>query len=480
MPVAVPAQISDPSPTVAGSIRPATSTIAQALDDYLADLSVSSSPEYVRSTRIAITLAAKRMGVALVRDLTPEAVRGYLLAGRTAGRKPRTLKNYRDHLDRFGGWLVRQGLIAANPVGAVPRVRVPKSQARLIPTDDEVRRLILWLRPRKQQKDLWLRVLLHASVPIRYGTSGQLTREHCRLDGPAPRLEVPAAITKGRRDTIIPLPPEVAQALRDHINAGGCRPDGRIFRAVCKPQSFKALVKRAGLRQAEGDRTLSWHSLKHYASNRRMRLGWTREERRIANDHTTVRMTEEVYTDPEAARRFDPGLAAVLEKTARMPPLLSPVPTRAYGGGPIFSQKSGLEDSRGACVRAEGQYAGAAIPNGGSSVGYASPNHLGDVAAGPAAESPQVSQPAEAHAGPAATRRELGASGGKSGREDLNKAPGSAPASSATPSVGRPLPDCPAYADPGWDPDDEALLRALTAGALRKWSSAPNAGKGAA
>jgi integrase len=304
--------------------------LADALHDYVADMVAADNGDaYSKNTRLSIERACRAMKWVDVTDLTESSVREYLMSCKAKGLAAQTLRLYWDDLARFAEWCLKRGMfprrpdgtVASNPVRLVKKARKSRTRARLVPTDDEVRKLVESLRHRKQAKDRWAVYACASNQPLRWKVWKLLRPEWVHLDDPRPHIRVPGEfkepgskrsviVMKNRKERVEYLTPETVAILRMHkADFGWGR---RVFQSVPKCEMFTRDVVRARIRQRDDHgATFSFHSLKHYASNRRMRLGWSIEERRHANDHSTAGMTLDVYTDPDLIR--------VAEKTASMP-----------------------------------------------------------------------------------------------------------------------------------------------------------------
>ena len=305
-------------------------TLAELLRLWLARLEVSCAKEYLRTTRIAVTIALRTLGWTAPAEINEKSACEWLVGLRHAGKSPSTRRHYRDNLCRFVAWLHQAGILKTDPLAHVPRVKQTNRHPRLVPTDDEVRRLVVSLQGRKQFKDRWLVYLTAASTGLRRGSLRALRWAWVHETAQVPHILIPAEDMKSRREFVFYLAPELAAALWHHRRGAAGE---LVFQSVGKPSTFTADVRRAGLRlRDEAGRSFAMHSLRHYASNLRMRLGWTAQERALAADHRTLRMTTEVYTDPELAKIHSPEVLAVIEKTALFPRLLGSFPQNAIPG----------------------------------------------------------------------------------------------------------------------------------------------------
>lgn len=179
--------------------------------------------------------------------------------------------------------------------------------ARVVPSVEDVRALIRAVSGDWRKRDRWLVYLTAATTGLRWSQLKRLEWGMVRLDASPPHLDLPPELAKNGEPTIVWLTAELAGALRAHGRAeyrfvpnSGDVPPERVFRAVPKPTSFDRDLAKAGLAKAGGSgKTLSFHSLRHFASNRMAWVGFTTGERQRQNQHLTPSMTTQIYTDPE-------------------------------------------------------------------------------------------------------------------------------------------------------------------------------------
>lgn len=240
-------------------------------------------------------------------DVTAHSVRRWLMELSAKGLAPKTRNEARSALSGLVDYMVSDGLLPKNPISSVKRAKVIRTQARIVPTIEQVAQLILSTAQRKQQRDRWLVYLVLASTGIRIGTARQLEWQHVRLDGPDyPHLALPGTIQKNGKAAKVWLTQEAASWLAwarqeaQHAQQQA-RLDGvGMFLSVGKPENFTRDVAKAGLEKHNADgATFSAHSLRHFASNR---MAWASafsdKERAEQNAHETTAMTRTVYTDP--------------------------------------------------------------------------------------------------------------------------------------------------------------------------------------
>lgn len=265
------------------------------------------SDRHISSTKRTASKAARDMQWASVEDITAASVRELLTKLQADGRSPKTRNEYRSALSLLCTYAVDEGWMRENPIGRTPRAKLVKRRARRVPTIDEVRRLIEAAKRDWRKRDRWLVYLTAATTGLRWGQLKRLEWCHVRLDTDPPHLDLPADLCKNGEAAVVWLTAEVAAALAasrgveyQFVPNAGAAPPGMVFQAVPKPTSFNRDLEAAGLAKAgPGGATLSFHSLRHFSSNRMSWLGgFTTAERQRQNQHRTEAMTTGIYTDP--------------------------------------------------------------------------------------------------------------------------------------------------------------------------------------
>lgn len=290
-------------------------SIASALAQLEADmLQAERDPMHVDRTLAAVRDLCNARGWTSPAQIQAAGVTSWLAEmKRENGPKTRNLK--RSYISRFCTFCRRRGWIDTNPVGGVSAARVVRRRARIVPTEDQVAVLVRSVRGVKRKKDRWLVYLAAASTGARHRTLKMLEWSHVREDAEPPHLEIPGHLLKGREPAIVWLTRELATLLAVHRReAKGRR---RVFEAVPKWDHMLGDLARAGIPQKdESGATLTFHSFRHFASNRMAWSGgFTDQERASQNAHASVGMTKAVYTDPQAV-----GLG---KKIVALPPILS-------------------------------------------------------------------------------------------------------------------------------------------------------------
>jgi integrase len=290
-------------------------TIGLALQQLEEDmLQAEREPTHVERTLAAVRDVCSARGWTRPDEIDAAGVTAWLGSMRREnGPKTRNLK--RSYISRFCEFCRRRGWIASNPVAAVGTARVVRRRARIVPTEAQVAALVESVRGVRRKKDRWLVYLAAATTGLRHGTLKALEWSHVREQEDPPRLDIPGHLLKGREPAIVWLTQELTTLLAAHrAQAKGRK---RVFQAVPKWDHMLGDLARAGILQKdESGATLTFHSFRHFASNRMAWSGgFTDQERSRQNTHASVGMTRNVYTDPQAVE--------LGKKVFSLPPLSS-------------------------------------------------------------------------------------------------------------------------------------------------------------
>jgi len=180
--------------------------------------------------------------------------------GASARKSHRKLLNeYLVATRAFLKWAERLGYIAQNPLEKVELLRVQGRQkrARRAYTPEEIQGL---LTVAGRRLPIYLMAML---TGIRRGEIKQLRWADVELDGTAPKITVPAAISKNHYEDALPLHPDLVAALRRIKPAPG-KSDRLIFKACSADyKQFYADLKAAGIDwEDQGDGRLDFHSFR--------------------------------------------------------------------------------------------------------------------------------------------------------------------------------------------------------------------------
>jgi len=305
-------------------------------------------------------------------DISPEKVREALALLRDRPVRPgkedksqaagaRTRNKYLRAVKGFCRWMVREGRALQNPLACLDAanrktVDGDARHARRALTDDELRRLlaaalcgpeILGIPGAERA----LAYRLTAEAGLRTCELRALTRGCFRLDAPAPVLVLVPQDTKAGKGATLPLRPETAALLQEHLAAK--LPGALVFR-LPRPDGMidvlRADLEAAGIDYVDAARRFAdWHALRHtFISN----LAQAGVHPRVAQElarHSDINLTMRVYTHVPMERSA--------EAVAKLPDLDAPAAAEAVREGTNDAPIASLNAAR------EGQAKGQAKRN---------------------------------------------------------------------------------------------------------------------
>jgi integrase len=299
-------------------VRPEPRSLHDLLDAYIADLSTRATPAHCDNVRARLRWLIDDLGVAHVHELQPHTLLLHRAERLKAGCSVRTANLVTDRLRAMLTWAVRVGLIATNPVAALPRLpenEATKRYRRRALSDAEIEALLqaardddLRTRRRVSQLPLW-RALLETGA--RYGELVRVT--WADVDFERALLTLRATNTKSRRERSIPLLGVLVSELRalqpQHAAVLGrtLRPSDLVFRSpegcawprhsVNVTRMLHRLLEAAEIDRldAQGKR-VDVHALRHSFASRLARNGVPITFAQRLLGHSTVEMTARVYT----------------------------------------------------------------------------------------------------------------------------------------------------------------------------------------
>jgi site-specific recombinase XerC len=338
---------------------------------------------YIKGQRKELLNVAASNNWQRASDITVDSCRLWMHRLHTEGKKSKTVKNYRDTLSRFCDYLVKRGLLPSNPVLSLPVPKVVKSRARIVPTDDEVRRIILASLKEWRTLDLPYALELLAVSGLRASEAYWLQVDMVADDPAQNWLDLPAWLTKPKREERAYLSPSchanlrALKAERTAVVAAATakamkiadptkremamRRAKRLFRTGLKRGQVKTYARKAEppVPTELGGQTLSYHSFRHFAADRLGRLGFSMDEARWAMRHTPQGLTATVYNFSLHNK--------VAESFRRIPPLCRELAISHDSSGPLDLTKVGrLPDTCGAEAETDMQtaYPHNTTPNG--------------------------------------------------------------------------------------------------------------------
>jgi len=234
-----------------------------------------------------------------------DRIRAWLHDSRKSeGTSARTL-NYRAGAVRsFAAWLVREGLLARNPLLGLQRANERTDRRRLRrPLSDEQMAQVIHATSTSRDtygltgRDRAMLYLFAVLTGLRAKELALLTRIDLDLASVPAMLRVRATISKNRRDDRLPLNAKLVNELRIWIAGRGF---GRIWpgrwwdRAA---QMFKRDIEAVGIAYLDATgRFADFHALRHTFLTNLTRAGVHPRTAQMLARHSTIVLTMSVYT----------------------------------------------------------------------------------------------------------------------------------------------------------------------------------------
>jgi len=299
-------------------VRPEPRPLRDILDAYIADLATRATPTHCANVRARLRWLIDDLGVTHVHELQPHTLLLHRARILRSGSSVRTANLVTDRLRAMLTWAVRVGLVASNPLSALPRLPendATKRYRRRALSDGEIEALLqaardddLRTRRRVSQLPLW-RSLLETGA--RYGELVRVT--WADVDFERAVLTLRATNTKSRKERAIPLLPGMVAALRalqpEHVAVldRPLRPSDLVFlspegcawprHSVNVTRMLHRLLEAAEIDRIDAQgRKIDVHALRHAFASRLARNGVPITFAQRLLGHATVEMTARVYT----------------------------------------------------------------------------------------------------------------------------------------------------------------------------------------
>ncbi|HHV61218.1 MAG TPA: tyrosine-type recombinase/integrase [Firmicutes bacterium] len=129
---------------------------------------------------------------------------------------PATFNLRREYLKAFFSWCVREGIFPRNPFHDIPKKKDP-GKIRHLPED--VLQRLLSLPDRSTFSGLrdYALILLTLATGIRPGEALSILPADINLRGLS--ITIKSSVSKTRQEAVLPIPPQVAEAIRELLNA---------------------------------------------------------------------------------------------------------------------------------------------------------------------------------------------------------------------------------------------------------------------
>ena len=270
----------------------ATQPLTALLDDFLRELeSRGRTRNTLKKYRDTLRKLFARCQWQNIRDVTG---RSFCLWRNHSGLRGKTLNDLLVCATSFFEWLERQRMLTENPLKYVERVDTRgRQQFRRALTVAEIKTLLA-TAPH-------LRAVVYLTAiftGLRRNELNQLRWSHLHLDGPEPFVCVPAAITKNKKESTLPLRPEVVEGLRS-IRPPDAAPFQYVFhRRVPRVRTLQKDLSRAGIVFIdESGRRLDFHALRVTLGTLLATNGVPLVNAMHLMRHSDPKLTMKVYTD---------------------------------------------------------------------------------------------------------------------------------------------------------------------------------------
>jgi len=204
----------------------------------------------VKVVQARILIVIESCGFKAWTDVDAETIDNTLTDMVTAGDiAADTANGYIQAFKQFCSWMVREGRVGISPVARLQKFPIDENNTtrrrRALSTEEQrwlisstgeeperygmsghERRLIYWLT---------------LETGLRAGEPGKLTRASFALDDPDPKLIIRGADTKNKKPTQLPLRPDLAEALQDHLK--GRLPAAPAFPAMPPSYDTAAMLR---------------------------------------------------------------------------------------------------------------------------------------------------------------------------------------------------------------------------------------------
>lgn len=263
---------------------------------------------------------------ATVADLTAANINRFLetltSVGVRANGEPAsgaTKNRYRATVQGFCSWLVAQQQMVVSPYfirKAVKRYAEPRGERLPEFEPDEFTAYLEAIGDGSYQTLLWTHMETGADAGELHE---HLTVRQCRFakdkDGVSYLRFKRTKTGERAHEREIPITPDLAAALQEHIREHGLRGDDLVFGMLDYWKSYK--VHKAAAKSI-GRKQVSRKDLRHVAAIRWRRLGYDLEQIREWLDHTSIEQTR-VYAAFKSDDRFHAPMIAKLSQTYKAP-----------------------------------------------------------------------------------------------------------------------------------------------------------------
>ncbi len=262
---------------------------------------------HLQGRRAQLMGLLKDSQVTRLADVTPELLQHRLKALR-GSRSPRTCNDHRAAWVAFFNWCVKTSRIPENPLSIVPKMNehLDRKRERRALNDDEIHRLIHVTQDIDEQNEAqygprWtprsIIYLVAVLTGLRRGEIKKLTWGDVDLE--AYSITIRVGVGKAKREDVIPIHPQAAEALAS-LKSAQLKPTDHVFKTMPSFQTVQKDFGRAGItRKDEAGRIVDFHALRTtFGTNLAQQSVPPQHAQRLMR-HADYRTTQNHYTKLE-------------------------------------------------------------------------------------------------------------------------------------------------------------------------------------
>lgn len=277
----------------------ATGSLSHYINEYLSDCyGLSEGTQKLYATHLNRLL--ETVGDLPITEVDAKVLRGFMSGlRRRDGRKYSAA--YLDQVYRtlhtFFEWLVREHVLAVNPITQVRRVKVPKRKSPRLKLN-EVSQVIKAVKQTWHAERNLAMIYLMVGSGLRRGEVLNLRLSELDLENRAVR-----GFGKDKEEREIPVGEETVEALQAYLNVRPASSSDKVFLKEngepLEKDGIQSMMYR--LKAKTGLSKLCCHLLRHTFANHYIAGGGSLRKLQKILGHSSIHTTADIYTDPELA-----------------------------------------------------------------------------------------------------------------------------------------------------------------------------------
>ena len=265
--------------------------LAEHLEDYIADLITKGRVEqYTAATKAMILRLIKECKWLVPIDVRPDSFTSWRSK---LDRAPKTLNEYLNSVSGMMNWMVAQGRIVANPLKNVQLIYVRgKQQKRCSFTPEQFAKLL------SVSGDRGINYQMAAYTGLRVSELSNLVRADLHLDVDVPFVKARSYTTKNKQDAVIPLHPQLAEALIAHCG-DDMKPTAKVLDLTTHAERplYRDMEAADIPRMDELGRKRDFHSFRGTFATALVANGTYQRVTQELMRHSEPKLTANIYTD---------------------------------------------------------------------------------------------------------------------------------------------------------------------------------------